>query len=88
MSDQTKPLECDCCGGTWGYINAESDEHDNSFDCIAELRQQRDAAVREIDRLRELVEQTFFQAAALNGPGASAWEWEQSDARKALEVNE
>lgn len=53
MSDQTRPLECDCCGGTWGYINAESDEHDNSFDCIAELTQQRDAAVRELAETRK-----------------------------------
>jgi hypothetical protein len=42
------------------------------------------ALVAEVRRLRGLVEQAFFEAGSLNGPGVNAWEWENSDARKAL----
>ena len=38
---EMRPVECDCCGGTWGYINAQTDEHDSTYDCITELTKQR-----------------------------------------------
>jgi hypothetical protein len=43
------------------------------------------ALLAEVRRLRELVEQAFFEAGSLNGPGVNAWEWENSDARKEME---
>jgi len=39
----------------------------------------------EIIRLREVVRMAFFEGAALNGPGASEWEWQQSESCKAQE---
>jgi hypothetical protein len=39
----------------------------------------------EIIRLREVVRLAFFEGAAFNGPGASEWEWEQSESCKAQE---
>ena len=39
----------------------------------------------EIDRLREVVRMAFFEGAALNGPCASEWEWEQSESCRAQE---
>ena len=47
----TDAKKCDCCAGTWGYINNEGD-HDNVWDCVAELTRQRDTARRERDDAR------------------------------------
>jgi hypothetical protein len=37
--------QCDCCGGWDGEMGPDG-EHDNLFDCIVELKAQRDKAVR------------------------------------------
>ena len=52
---------------------------------MVDLENERNAAVQKIDRLREVVRLAFFEGAALNGPGASEWEWEQSESCRAQE---
>lgn len=122
-SDKVKPVECDCCGGTWGCISADG-EHDNVYDCVTTLTQQRDEARWErnalelslakkaesyrlsvlaaeaetkqwkeffygqcdkAERMERVVREAFFEGAFLNGPGATEWEWESTEARKSLD---
>ena len=40
--------ECEVCGGSYGYINAETDAHDDVYECVRALTAQLAAAKSDV----------------------------------------
>ena len=53
--------ECEVCGGSYGYINAETDAHDDVYECVRALTAQLAAAKADNEVLHHEVQMQLME---------------------------